>query len=110
MNPHADEVLPTRWTLVERLKDWEDQKTWREFYDSYWRLIYGVALKAGLTEVEAQEVVQETVIGVATKIKDFQADPARGWVKGWLLNTTRWRITDQFRRRLPRAETAGDCY
>jgi RNA polymerase sigma-70 factor (ECF subfamily) len=64
-------------------------------------LIYSVAIKAGLTDAEAQDVVQETIITVAKKINDFKADSARGSFKGWLLNTTRWRIADQFRKRLP---------
>src|ERR1051325_10984134 len=57
MKPETDELLPTRWTLVERLKNWDDQESWRQFFDTYWRLIYGVALKAGLTESEAQEEI-----------------------------------------------------
>jgi len=32
---------------------------------AYWQLIYEVALKRGLSDVEAQEVVQEMVISVA---------------------------------------------
>ena len=50
--------IPTRQSLLARLKDWEDQASWREFFDTYWRLIHAVALKAGLNEVEAQEVVR----------------------------------------------------
>src|SRR5205823_5712069 len=48
---------------------------------------------------EAQEVVQETVITVAKKIDKLHYDPALGSFKGWLLQTTRWRIADQFRKR-----------
>ena len=91
--------LPTHWTLIHRLRDWDDQESWREFFETYWRLIYGAALKAALTETEAQEVVQETVITVAKSLKQFEADPARGSFKGWLLHTTRWKIADQFRKR-----------
>lgn len=89
----------TRRSLLSRLKNWEDQKSWKEFFDTYWKLVYSVALKAGLTATEAEEVVQETFISVAKKIPEFQYDPARGSFKGWLLNTTRWRIADQFRKR-----------
>jgi len=39
------------------------------------------------------------VITVAKGLKQFEGDPARGSFKGWLLNTTRWRIADQFRKR-----------
>jgi hypothetical protein len=53
-------LIPTRATLIEKLKNWENQTSWREFFDTYWQLIYCVARKAGLTNVEAQDVVQET--------------------------------------------------
>jgi RNA polymerase sigma-70 factor (ECF subfamily) len=95
------EILATRRSLVERLGDWNDRKRWQQFFDSYWRLIHGTARKAGLTEAEAQEVVQETLITVAKKIDQLRYDPAIGSFKGWLLNITRWRIADQFRKRRP---------
>ncbi|MGZ4984069.1 MAG: RNA polymerase sigma factor [Chthoniobacterales bacterium] len=95
------EVLATRRSLVDRLGDWNDRKRWQQFFDSYWKLIYGAARKAGLTEAEAQEVVQETLITVAKKIDSLKYDPAIGSFKGWLLNITRWRIADQFRKRKP---------
>ena len=99
----TDELLPTRDSLLRRLKDWEDQASWEDFFNSYWRLIYGVAMKAGLTDAEAQDVVQETVIAVAKKIKDFEVGSQHGSFKAWLLKLTRWRIADQFRKRLPPA-------
>ena len=96
--------IPTRHSLLNRLKDWGDQTSWQEFFDTYWRLIYNVAVKAGLSDTEAQEVVQETVITVAKKIPEFKADPARGSFSAWLMHTTRWRIADQFRKRQAEAE------
>jgi len=95
----APDNIPTRWSLIKRLKDWDDQESWREFFDTYWRLIYDTAIRAGLKDMEAQEVVQETVITVAKGMKRFQADPTRGCFKSWLLHTTRWKISDQFAKR-----------
>jgi RNA polymerase sigma factor (sigma-70 family) len=94
-------LLATRRSLVDRLADWDDRKNWQEFFDTYWKLIYAAARKSGLTEVEAQEVVQETVITVAKKVDKLKYDPAIGSFKGWLLQITRWRIADQFRKRDP---------
>src|SRR5688572_1039776 len=91
--------IPTRHSLLARLKDLGDQASWQEFFETYWRLIYNVAFKAGLTDAESQEVVQETIISVARKIPEFKADPARGSFSAWLLRLTRWRIADQFRKR-----------
>jgi RNA polymerase sigma-70 factor (ECF subfamily) len=95
------EFMVTRRSLVDRLADWRDQKNWNEFFETYWKLIYSVAIKAGLTDAEAQDVVQETVITVAKRVDGLKYDPARGSFKGWLLHITRWRIADQFRKREP---------
>jgi RNA polymerase sigma factor (sigma-70 family) len=92
-------LLATRRSLVDRLANWDDHRRWQDFFDRYWKLIYSAARKAGLTDCEAQEVVQETVITVAKKIDKLHYDPALGSFKGWLLQITRWRIADQFRRR-----------
>jgi RNA polymerase sigma factor (sigma-70 family) len=93
------EFIPTRRSLLTRLKQWDDQESWRDFFNTYWKLIYSVALKSGLSETEAQEVVQETVISVAKKMPGFHYDPAVGSFKSWLLLVTRRRIADQFRKR-----------
>ncbi|HTI99407.1 MAG TPA: sigma-70 family RNA polymerase sigma factor [Dongiaceae bacterium] len=99
MSYPVDESIPTRYSLLSRLQDWGDQESWRCFFDTYWRLIYSVARRSGLDDSAAQDVVQETVIGVAQNIHKFRRDPAAGSFKGWLLNLTRWRIADQFRKR-----------
>ena len=78
-------MLATRRSLVDQLANWNDRKHWQEFFDTYWKLIYSAARKAGLTDAEAQEVVQETIITVAKKIEQLQYDPAIGSFKGWLL-------------------------
>ena len=99
MERPLDECIPTRATLLLRLKDLQDNSSWQDFFDTYWNLIFGVARKGGLTEAEAEDVVQETMIAVAKHIPDFKYDPQIGSFKGWLLNMTRWRMTDQLRRR-----------
>jgi RNA polymerase sigma-70 factor (ECF subfamily) len=96
----TDDLLPTRRSLIGRLKDWRDDVSWQQFFDTYWRLIYGVALKAGLPPAEAEEVVQETILSVAKAMPHFRYDPLRGSFKGWLLQLTGWRITNHFHRRL----------
>src|ERR1051326_4141157 len=98
---NSEELIPTRDSLLSRLKNREDQESWQDFFDTYWKLVYGVAIKAGLTDQEAQEAVQETVITVARRIPEFKYDPAKCAFKTWLLNLTRWRIIDQIRKRKP---------
>jgi len=101
-----DSSLATRASLLGRLKNLEDQASWQEFFDAYWQLIYRVALKAGLTDSEAQDVVQESVIAAAKHLPTFHYDTKVCSFKTWLLRLTRWRIIDQLRKRLP----AGDRF
>ena len=91
--------IATRHSLLERLKNWEDQSSWQEFFNTYWKLIYSVGIKAGLSDAEAQDLVQETVISVARKIEGFVYDPAVCSFKTWMLRLTRWRIINQLNKR-----------
>ena len=93
--------IATRASLLGRLRNWNDANSWEEFTQIYWRLIYSVARRSGLSEAEARDVVQDTLLGVAKKIHEFESDPQRGTFRGWLLNLTRWRIADHFRSRPP---------
>jgi DNA-directed RNA polymerase specialized sigma24 family protein len=96
-----DEFLPTRRSLLSRLGNWDDQESWREFFDTYSQLIYRIAVKAGLTDAEAQDVVQETVFIVAKKIPAFKYDPALGSFQSGLMLITRRRIEKQLKKRMP---------
>jgi RNA polymerase sigma-70 factor (ECF subfamily) len=107
MNPAPEDIAETRQTLLERLKNWDDQESWRQFFNIYWRLLHSVAVKAGLTEPEAQDAVQETIISVAKTMPKFQYDPARCSFKTWLFHLAQKRITDQFRKRPPAAFPAN---
>ena len=95
----SNDTLPTRASLLGRLKQWDDQPGWQEFYQTYRGLIRAFALKAGLTETEAEDVVQETMVSLAKTMPTFEYKPAECSFKTWLLHLTRKRIADQFRKR-----------
>src|SRR5947209_13534578 len=99
MTPGHGTSLETRPSLLQRLKSGDDPQSWQEFYRTYGGLIRFFAEKAGLTADEAEEVVQETAIGVARRLPDFVYDPKVCRFKTWLLNLVRWRIQDQLRKR-----------
>ena len=80
------------------MRDLGDSESWRTFFETYWRLIYNVARKSGLSDDQAQDVVQDTVIAVARKMPEFRYDPAKGSFKHWLLLICRRRIHDHLRR------------
>jgi RNA polymerase sigma factor (sigma-70 family) len=102
--------LKTRPSLLNRLKSGDDE-SWQDFYRIYGKLVRDFAIQAGLTNTEADEVVQETAIAMARHLPEYRYDPKVCRFKTWLLNQTSWRIKDQFKKR--KKETAqnhsSDC-
>jgi RNA polymerase sigma-70 factor (ECF subfamily) len=94
----SSELAPTRLSLLERLRDLDDHSSWQEFFDTYWRLIYCAAIKAGLCDADAEDVVQQTIIGIARNMENFRYQPEVCSFKGWLMHVTRSRIVDHLRR------------
>jgi RNA polymerase sigma factor (sigma-70 family) len=99
MTQPKDDSYATRSSLLHRVKDTTDQQSWQEFNDLYSKLILGFALKAGLTEDEAREVVQDTLIAAAKNLPEFRYNPKVCSFKTWLLNLSNWRVKDQLRKR-----------
>jgi RNA polymerase sigma factor (sigma-70 family) len=110
-----DSFLPTRSSLLSRLKDASDAAGWQFFVDNYGRLIFQVCLRAGLTRQEAEDIVQDTVAAVAKQMPRFQYDRSKGSFKGWLARVTRNHIADflekktrESKRRVELPEAAAD--
>src|SRR6185295_4199981 len=99
--------LETRPSLLKKLQSGDDPQSWQEFYKTYGGLIRFLAMKSGLTADEAEEVVQETAIGVARRLPEFVYDPNVCRFKSWLLNLTRWRIQNQLKKRRTPGGLAG---
>ena len=96
----GDEFLPTRNSLLSRLKNWDDQEGWRDFFDTYWKFLYCIAVKAGLSDSDARDVVQETVVAVAKGLRAGRFRAAEGSsFKAWLKLIVQRRVSNHLRKR-----------
>jgi RNA polymerase sigma-70 factor (ECF subfamily) len=98
--------IQTRPSLLNRLKSVDDSESWNDFYRSYGKLVRDFALKAGLNDSEADEVVQETTIAMSRHLPKYVYDPKICRFKTWLLNQASWRIKDQLKKRRKHAAVA----
>ena len=100
MDTHTtnEDSMATRRSLLTRLKDWGDRAGWREFFDTYWQLIYSVAKRSGMREEDAHELVQDVMVSVANEMPDFRYDRAKGSFRGFLMRIVHRRIADFWRR------------
>jgi RNA polymerase sigma-70 factor (ECF subfamily) len=104
----SERGIPTRGSLISRLRHWDDHESWRAFFETYWRLIYSFAIKRGCTDAEAEEVVQETIICISKKMPEFKYDPVVCSFKGWLMHVADCRVIDQLRKRNHRLVRKND--
>jgi len=105
-DPVVGEFLPTRNSLLSRLRDWDDQESWRTFFDTYWKFLRSIALRSGLSDDEARDVVQETVVAVAKGLREGRFQPTEGGsFKAWLQLIVRRRVSDHLRRARARPPT-----
>ena len=97
----------TRPTLLLSLRDAENAPAWREFVQLYTPLVFGFAVRRGLSEPDAANLCQEVMIAVAQGMERFSCDPARGSFRSWLMRVTRNRLNSWFERLYRRAPMNG---
>lgn len=99
MDDTTSDPMRTRSSLLARVKDLEDSRSWDEFFHTYERLVRGLARRRGLRDHEAEEVAQEVFKRVAQTIHRFERVPRPGAFRKWLGRLTRWRADDKLRER-----------
>jgi hypothetical protein len=62
------DLIPTRKSLLGRLKDLEDNESSRHFFNTYWRLIYAFAIQRGLNH-EDEEWQKNLMDAVVQRVK-----------------------------------------
>jgi RNA polymerase sigma-70 factor (ECF subfamily) len=85
--------------LLEAAKDWSNDAGWREFYDRYAPAIRRHACASGLSETEAEDVVQETMMKVTRYLPRFEYDRTVCRFRTWLNQIVNQRIFESLQQR-----------
>ncbi len=91
------DIRTTRQTLIQRLKDTENEDAWKEFYDFYKQSIIGWAIRFGCSPAKADDVFQETMVCLLRKISSFEYDPGKRF-HSYLKTIVKGRCYDLFRK------------
>lgn len=108
MQERPSDPLPTRLSLLARVRDLDDAASWSEFFHTYERLVRGLARRRGLTEHEAEDVAQEVFRRLARTLPEFERGERPGSFRNWLGRLTRWRAEDKLRERARVPRPVGD--
>ena len=82
----------THPSLLVRIRDGQDDASWRTFVDLYAPLIYRYCRLRGLQDADAADVGQEVLAQVAQSIRRFEYQPERGRFRDWLGTVTRNKV------------------
>ena len=92
------DTFKTQTTLLSKVRR-DDEDGWSRFYEFYKGFVHAAAVGAGLSQDEASDVVQETMITVRNHVAGFTPDKKRAKFRTWLGTIVRSRIVDQLRRK-----------
>jgi RNA polymerase sigma-70 factor (ECF subfamily) len=99
--------METSVSLLERLAGRPTDLDWRRLFDLYQPLLRCWALRAGATDADADDLVQETLTVIVREVGTFdrgRAGAFRSWLRGILAN----RLRDFFRSRRSRPVATGE--
>lgn len=77
-------IQTTHPSLLERLRDRDDQGSWRVFQAQYGHLLYRYARGRGASHADAEDVAQEVVMQFVRAAPGFRYDRSRGRFRGYL--------------------------
>jgi RNA polymerase sigma-70 factor (ECF subfamily) len=90
---------PTRFSLIEKIKDPRDAEAWSEFAEIYYPLVFGICRRKGLQHADATDIAQEVLSRVANAVGGYRHDQPGATFRGWLYRITRNLTVDFFRRK-----------
>jgi RNA polymerase sigma factor (sigma-70 family) len=93
----VDEFL-TRPTLIARIRDRADAKSWREFYQFYQPLLMRYLRRLGLEEDAAHDVIQDVFTQLLRTLPNFTLGHKPGRFRGYLWKVAFSALVDQARR------------
>ncbi|MCH2132501.1 MAG: sigma-70 family RNA polymerase sigma factor [Phycisphaerales bacterium] len=100
----SDSAYTTRASIFLRLRadgSLDRELGWQEFTEKYARVIAGFARNAGLRAQDADDVLQDVLLGFFRVSDQFVYDPDRGRFRGYLKRVTLNAIRARHRRKRP---------
>jgi RNA polymerase sigma-70 factor (ECF subfamily) len=92
-------MLTTRISLIQRVRDPADEKSWDEFVRLYRPLLTAYVRKQGFRDDDGDDVVQDILIQLVRTLPKFELDHTRGRFRTFLWRVTNHGVIDAIRKR-----------
>lgn len=104
---HVNEISGTDEYLLDRLGDPADREAWVEFTSIYRPLVYRVARRLGLQDADAENLVQEVIHKVGSRLSEASSIRPENGFRRWLSTVARNAAMDVIRSVKPDAGRGG---
>jgi RNA polymerase sigma-70 factor (ECF subfamily) len=94
-------MLETSYTLLEGVRSPEDEQAWERFYRTYADAILRYAQKLGMDACTAQDVLQESMLILMKRLRDFHYQPSKGRFRNYVFTIVHRTCLKHFRRKHP---------
>lgn len=93
-------ITTTNLSLLERMRGGSDERSWREFFRAYSPMLMSFARRLGLSDADADDAVQETLLAVHAAFRKMPEpfDRTKGRFKSWLRGVAKHKVRDVQRR------------
>jgi RNA polymerase sigma-70 factor (ECF subfamily) len=89
----------TNTSLLAGLRDRSNDACWGEFFTRYQPLLVAFGRKLGLTETDAHDAAQETLMAFVSAYREGGYDREKGRLRTWLMGIASHKIRDLQRKR-----------
>lgn len=93
----------TRQTLIQRMKENQDNQSWEEFLRIYRPYIHAIVRDMNISEFDADDIAQQVMIKVWRNIGKIEINPGKRF-RSWLSTMTKNCVKDYIRKRVLDAE------
>ncbi|MDD7985002.1 sigma-70 family RNA polymerase sigma factor [Lentisphaera marina] len=94
----------TRQTLLQKIRDVQNEDSWNEFVGIYRPYIYVIIKNLGVRSTEIEDHVQSTLVICWQKLPDFEYEPERGRFRYWLSRIAKYTVNNHIRKFSRRSE------
>ena len=87
----------TRSSVIRAVADTENEAAWDRLFDLYAGFVYSIARRKGLSDADADDIVQVVFADLARNLPTFQYDREKGRFRSYLTGLVNWRVMDKLK-------------
>ncbi|MBR3222544.1 MAG: sigma-70 family RNA polymerase sigma factor [Kiritimatiellae bacterium] len=100
----------TRSSVIRAVANTENEAAWSRLFDLYAGFIYSIARRKGLSDADADDMVQVVFADLARNLPTFQYDREKGRFRSYLTGLVNWRVMDRLKLAKRDAELKKDFW